>query len=372
MSAVLHGNLKDFGIADVFQLIGQQRKTGLLEVQNEEGGIEIGFKKGLIISAAPKREIPFLALGESLVGRGLLSCSEFESSVSQSRSSACPLPALWLQCTGVDQDVLDQMNEKVRQDSLFNVMRWSSGTFHFSPLTLRDSDLTGSPLGVEQALMEGLRTLDEWRTFPVEVRRPESRFRLTNATVVGDPDSETTVEGLQIKQILDLLDGVRCVEQVAGRSGLTQFEVARGLTELFRGGRVERVELADLETRQASGSSRSPILSALRTSGAAIFPVLVLVLVVWLSFVWNAPQIRYDALIDGKSPWAEARWRYSKRRLERVREAHEYSLDHVISQARSQVMPETSLDFGELAPDSSGAYPQTEQKHTSVLAASRR
>ncbi len=31
MAVALRGNLQDFGIAEVFQLIGQQRKTGMLK-----------------------------------------------------------------------------------------------------------------------------------------------------------------------------------------------------------------------------------------------------------------------------------------------------------------------------------------------------
>jgi hypothetical protein len=32
VSVALRGNLRDFGISEVFQLIGQQRKTGVLEI----------------------------------------------------------------------------------------------------------------------------------------------------------------------------------------------------------------------------------------------------------------------------------------------------------------------------------------------------
>jgi len=34
VSVALHGNLRDFGIGEVFQLIGQQQKTGVLEVSD--------------------------------------------------------------------------------------------------------------------------------------------------------------------------------------------------------------------------------------------------------------------------------------------------------------------------------------------------
>ena len=43
MAVALRGNLQDFGIADVFQLIGQQRKTGLLDISNEGRTLRLAF-----------------------------------------------------------------------------------------------------------------------------------------------------------------------------------------------------------------------------------------------------------------------------------------------------------------------------------------
>ena len=50
MSVALHGNLRDFGIGEVFQLIGQQQKTGLLEVSDEELRLRIAFDGGAVVS----------------------------------------------------------------------------------------------------------------------------------------------------------------------------------------------------------------------------------------------------------------------------------------------------------------------------------
>ena len=33
----LEGTIKDFGLPDIFQLIGLQRKTGILTLKNEQG-----------------------------------------------------------------------------------------------------------------------------------------------------------------------------------------------------------------------------------------------------------------------------------------------------------------------------------------------
>ena len=96
MVAVLHGNLKDFGIADVLQLIGQQRKTGFLELEHEADHVRIGFDEGSVISASPVGELEFSALGESLVRAGLIRASDFDRTTAQSRASARPLVDLWL------------------------------------------------------------------------------------------------------------------------------------------------------------------------------------------------------------------------------------------------------------------------------------
>ena len=47
MSVGLSGNLRDFGIADVFQLIGQQRKTGVLELKGSDAAHPRGLRPGL-------------------------------------------------------------------------------------------------------------------------------------------------------------------------------------------------------------------------------------------------------------------------------------------------------------------------------------
>ena len=51
VSAGLSGNLSDFGIADVFQLIGQQRKTGTLELRSGTARAQLAFDRGLVVSA---------------------------------------------------------------------------------------------------------------------------------------------------------------------------------------------------------------------------------------------------------------------------------------------------------------------------------
>ena len=46
----LAGTLKDFGIADILQLIAQQQKTGVLHLRSKDE-VKVGFVDGAIVSA---------------------------------------------------------------------------------------------------------------------------------------------------------------------------------------------------------------------------------------------------------------------------------------------------------------------------------
>jgi len=66
MAVALRGNLRDFGIGEVFQLIGQQRKTGILEVEGTTEKLRMGFLEGAVVWAAPVGPHEHAALGDML------------------------------------------------------------------------------------------------------------------------------------------------------------------------------------------------------------------------------------------------------------------------------------------------------------------
>ena len=47
----LRGTLGDFGIADIFQLIGHQAKTGVLNLKDREVEVRIYFVEGSVVKA---------------------------------------------------------------------------------------------------------------------------------------------------------------------------------------------------------------------------------------------------------------------------------------------------------------------------------
>jgi len=69
----LKGTLKDFGIAEILQLIGMQQKTGTLNVRSQGKEIRVGFKEGAIVKAEISHRKRQELIGTMMVRAGVIS-----------------------------------------------------------------------------------------------------------------------------------------------------------------------------------------------------------------------------------------------------------------------------------------------------------
>src|SRR6266851_3740929 len=63
----LRGTLKDFGIADILQFIGQQQRSGTLLLRAKQREVRIGFRDGAIVKVEDVKK-----RSKDLIGRWLL------------------------------------------------------------------------------------------------------------------------------------------------------------------------------------------------------------------------------------------------------------------------------------------------------------
>ena len=71
----LKGTLKDFGIADILQLIGQQQKTGSLVLTQKQDSVAVTFKDGNIVRAETTSRNRKELIGSMLVAASLVTAS---------------------------------------------------------------------------------------------------------------------------------------------------------------------------------------------------------------------------------------------------------------------------------------------------------
>jgi hypothetical protein len=253
MSVALRGNLKDFGIAEVFQLIGQQRKTGVLELSDKREKVQLVFDEGKVVSAAPAGAHPHQALGEMLVRCGRLTRERVEQVERECGPAAQTLPQLVASRGLVDAESLAKIDDLLTRETIFRVLRWGDGSFDFSAREqIEHGRSRDSLLGAEQILMDGLRMVDEWQSFSGQVPSEDLIFQRTGRFddyrgAQGDlPRTQLEVA----ERVFRLVDGRLAVRRIIDLSLLGTFDATRMLADLRRIGVIEPLDSAGVRMLQ--------------------------------------------------------------------------------------------------------------------------
>jgi Domain of unknown function (DUF4388) len=367
VSVGLHGNLGDFGIAEVFQLIGQQRKTGVLELSRGDESVQFLFDRGAVVSAAPVGARPHAALGEMLVRCGALTRDRVDELYEECDAGAQVLPRLAVAREWIAQAEINEIEDLLTRETFFSVLRWSEGSFRFGAREVEHPRRFGDLLGAEQILMDGLRMMDEWQSFSELVPSEDLIFRRSGgfeAYLDGLAESSGPQRD-QALRVFGLVDGRLAVRRIIDLSRLGTFDATRILAGLCAGGAIE-------PAASASRRSASPRISGLSQGQVrgwlgGLLPLSLLLLVAFASMNRIQPAaaegfaIRRDAL-------ETARATYAARRLRHALEDHRMAAgSYPRNLAELRTLPE-----GALASPGGGTYYYAPRDAGAVLLAPER
>jgi hypothetical protein len=250
MSVALRGNLEDFGIAEVFQLVGQQRKTGILELTSSDGRqVQLRFDRGAVVSAAPADSRAHGSLGEMFVRCGFLTREQVDALHAECEPSGQSLPRLAVARGHLDEPKLEQIEDLLTRETIFDVLRWSDGYFDFRSQQVFHRRAIETLLGAEQILMDGLRMVDEWQSFADLVPSEDTVFQR-----VGHFDSYRDQASGEMARHIDhaervfyLVDGRLKVRRVIDLSLLGTFDAVRALASLHEAGCIAPLDTGSLQ-----------------------------------------------------------------------------------------------------------------------------
>jgi hypothetical protein len=315
VTIALHGNLRDFGMGEVFQLVAQQRKTGILEVRGPESEVALRFDAGCVVSASPVTERPDGPLLEMLVRCGAVPRDRIDEI---ERASGHPIAnAAQLVESGVlAVDALRSIEDLLTRETVFELLRWEDGSFRFVAQPIQHDRPTASLLGAEQVLMDGLRMVDEWQSFGTALPDEQDVFRRRGSLEEYrlSPAGKSAPSRAEAERVFLLVDGRATVRRVIDLSQLGTFSAMRILVHLARSGWIEPLPRA----REPEASAVTGV-SLARRRAALVAPVVALALLALLPLVRGA---RGGTAPLGGSPFAEARSRMDVERVRALALAH--------------------------------------------------
>jgi hypothetical protein len=264
----LEGTIKDFGLADILQLIGLQRKTGVLTLEGAGNTVTVKFLEGAVVGAdTSDRNLEDL-LGSVLVRTGRITEAQLQETLRIQKRTLQRLGYILVKQSFISDEELEEALRIQVSQIVYRLFRWRAGKYQFAPMDHMEYDNEHfRPLSAETILMEGARMIDEWPILERRIKSPSVVFKQTSAGAALDvpvaslldadidfgfgdaaESDKKKKDAIRIspdeRDVLHLVDGRASVQDIVDMSALAEFDIYRILYELLNRNLIEEVTIS--------------------------------------------------------------------------------------------------------------------------------
>jgi hypothetical protein len=227
------GNLKTMQLAELLQWLSHGNKTGTLLIDDGRVRKQIHFKKGRIFSSASSD--PKEYLGHFLVSHGLITEQELSQAIEMQERTGMLLGKILATIGVIEESKLHQLLRLKAEESIFQLFTWEEAEFRFLDDEVPAQALIPLDLDVTGITLEGVRRLDEWTRIRQAI--PSNQAIPVSVAPLDDP-SRSQGE----RQVLQLVDDCRTVEEIALQTHASEFFVCRVLFDAYEAGKIKVVK----------------------------------------------------------------------------------------------------------------------------------
>ncbi len=286
----LKGTLKDFSLADIFQLIGIQKKTGVLTLKQDKEVVTVSFVEGNVVSADALHRRLEDRIGTVLVKSGRITEGQLQEALRIQKSTLKRMGNILVENKFIDPNFLREALQIQISQMIYRLFRWRNGEYDFTQEERVDYDKEHvSPMSAESILMEGARILDEWPMIEKGIRSFSAVYRPANVeiaaaargaatTMRGDEAARGITVSEEDRKVYQLVDGRRTVQEIVERCSLSEFDTCRILYELI--GRQLLEEVKSGGPRPAVAATPPTSTPTPRTTPRALLAVGYLIIVI--------------------------------------------------------------------------------------------
>ena len=237
----LEGTLKVFSLTDIFQMLGLQRKTGILKVDGEDDTVTISFLGGSVVAAESTARKLDNRLGNLLIRAGYVTPEQLERVLLMQRETQQRMGFLLIREGFIDpQELREALRVQIAR-IVYTAFRWPDGRFHFTQEGTVDYDADHmAPVSIDTILMEAAQMVDAWPMLEKRLgslsavfRRAPGVEKLRLVSGEKNPPEGTLSVSRSEAETWRWIDGRLSVAEIMERAFLSDFEVLKGATELL-------------------------------------------------------------------------------------------------------------------------------------------
>jgi len=242
----LKGNLRNFSITQLLNLVNLARKTGTLVVEGPGETAWVSFREGqLAYSKMGQDEDDLVSV---LYRANKLSKAQY--SMIKSRADGMSDKELGLLLINADYLSQEDILESLRSEFvsvLQRIFTWVEGLFRFEEDVLPPDGKITLRIGLENIIMEGSRRLREWEQLQDELPSLDIALRFTDR-----PGADLRKVNLSVEEwrVVSYISPKNTIRQIAKTTKMNDLEIRKVVYGLLQAGLVELIRPEGVEAPQ--------------------------------------------------------------------------------------------------------------------------
>lgn len=235
----LKGNLRDFTITQLLNLVSLAKKTGTLVVEGPGEIARISFREGKLAYAAIGQEDNSLAA--VLQRNNKITTYQYRLLHERARlMTDKELGLLLINAGYISQADIISSLQHYMTGVVRRLFTWVEGFFRFEPDEPPPPDRINLRIDLENLIIEGSRQLREWEQLQDEIPSLDMALKFTDRPGTNLRKINLSVEEWRVVSFVNPKNSIR---QIARATKLNELEIRRVVYSLIQAGLVEIVRL---------------------------------------------------------------------------------------------------------------------------------
>jgi len=265
---VLNGTLKEFILADVFNLLTQQRITGRLDLSSGKREAVIVFKDGGIVGGEDGDENLHDKLFNYLIDIKRKTSEQLSPIFSSHTGDLSALSAALIDNKLLTAAELKGFAGSCVEDICCSLLTWNEGTYRFNSTGSVSAIACGVvSISAENIIMEGMRRVDEWARIREYITDDMVFAQAPNAVGSDIPPGEIDIATMPEEYIFGLLDGSNSVKAIKKSCCLCEYKIYESINFLLQAQRITAMQQHYSESIKAAlARKEAEVASVLRAT----------------------------------------------------------------------------------------------------------
>ena len=234
----LKGNLKDFSLTQLLNLINLARKTGALLINRPAtSGSKLFFREGKLIDGTLDGQTPDLTA--LLVKLGKINAEQQKTILARATVRTDKEIGIMLISAGhANQNDIVQAVRSNLLDIIYTMFTWNDGAFNFEPTLLPAEDRITVPIHLESVIREGTRRVQEWEMLQDELPDLDMAMKFTER-----PDTNLRNINLSVDEwrVISFINPRNSIRQIAEVNKMNEFQIRKIVYRMMSAGLVDLV-----------------------------------------------------------------------------------------------------------------------------------